>query len=205
MKSALSALFVASAVVVFPLSSRAVLITNTFDDYSDNGSGTAITNGYGGLAWTNIFALNTTLYTAQNGTNGWLNATVSASNVAYTTHGEIDFNVPGTDFIPRGVYLTAPMSGSLFINQSGFLRGQEVESFGLTISSNSPFFYNWFGFTQPLDRLIFSVESGQGPIALDNFSYTFTPSPVPEPSTMLLCAMGTLALCRALATKRLRE
>jgi len=44
--------------------------TITFDDLSDNGFGTAIVNGYQGLNWTNWFALNTPLFTAQAGPNG---------------------------------------------------------------------------------------------------------------------------------------
>ena len=88
-KTALATLFAAMSFAASTASARLI----TFDDLADNGGGTTISNGYSGLDWDNFNVLNT----ASLVPSGFVNGTVSSSNVAYNDQAS-----PATITSPTG-------------------------------------------------------------------------------------------------------
>jgi hypothetical protein len=184
----------------------------SFDDYTDNGSGTVITNGYQGLVWSNFSVLNTTLYANQNGTNGFLSATVSPPNVAYdTVPGAAEIDDPGSNFIFSSVEMTGvstnfPAFTFVGLVVQAFRNNDLIEQEYLAFGNSTP--VTMGDFTAAVDRVDFYVVSGgsqpyPATFAIDNLSYEFVAS-VPEPSSLLLCGMGVLFLLRFLRQKRMQ-
>jgi len=91
-RTALATLFAAMSFAASTASARLI----TFDDLADNGGGTAISNSYSGLDWDNFNVLNT----ASLIPSGFVNGTVSTSNVAYKDQAN-----PATITSPAGFNL----------------------------------------------------------------------------------------------------
>jgi hypothetical protein len=64
-------------------------------------------------------------------------------------------------------------------------------------------FYYASGWSNPIDRVVFTPNPGGKFFIMDNFDYTATSSSVPEPSTFLLfgAGLGGLAFLRRKAKK----
>ena len=113
-------------------SQSAAATTITFDDLSDNGSGTLIANGYQGLSWTNWFVLNTPALTLGSGSNGFAAGTVSPPNVAFNGSGD-DAIFSNDAFIFNGVYLTAAWRNGLQVTVTGKLLGATIDMVTLSL------------------------------------------------------------------------
>jgi hypothetical protein len=192
----------------------------TFDDLSETGSGAWFSfqyQGYQGLIWNNIQCFNAILYTnvlAQmhpnftNGLTGDYYGMVSASNVvrlvgipSSVPNSEIDS--PGTNFNFFSAYLTGEFNSNLNIEVQGFSGTDLLYDQTVVASATNAtlFTFNYLG----IDRLYFASFGGQpafgldapGGIVMDDFSFEF----VPEPSTVLLAALGALTLCAFLKRK----
>jgi hypothetical protein len=182
----------------------------TFDDIAhSNGDSTYITNGYQGLDWNNIATLNPILKLAQDGpspTNGlYYNGMVSASNVAFggfTSPTEI-YSV-SSNFNFLSVYMTGAWNSNLNVEVQGFggttlLYDQTVVLVGTTATQIA---FNYVD----IDRLVFNSYGGEealgidgGPIfVMDNFTFEF----IPEPSSLLLTALGAVTLWAFVRRKR---
>jgi hypothetical protein len=178
--------------------------TITFDDLSDNGFGTPITNGYQGLNWANFQVLNTPANALFFGTSGAQAGTVSPPNIAFDTNGDLavlGVSRPST-FTLNSFHLTAFYNDGLNVKIEGFSGGTTgtlLDDVTKTISSTASTLItlNWTG----IDTVSFFPSggthnpnySGAGTqFALDNL--TITPSVVPLPAALPLFATGLGAL-----------
>ena len=92
-----------------------------FDDLTDAGFGTPITNGYQGLNWTNWSVLNTAAFTSFFGPSGATPGTVSPPNVAFNpTGGEAIFS-QSSPFTLNSADLTAFWRDNLQVTVTGLL------------------------------------------------------------------------------------
>jgi hypothetical protein len=177
----------------------------TFDDLSETASGSFIANGYQGLDWSNVLALNGIL--SPNNypriTNGTYYGVVSPSNVAlaYST-AEIDS--PNASFNFLGAYLTGRWNSNLNIEVQGFRDTNLVYDQTVVASATNATLFT-FNFLD-IDQLTFNSSGGQAAFGIpdptafvmDNFTFEF----IPEPSSFLLAAFGAVSLVAVLRRKR---
>jgi hypothetical protein len=179
----------------------------TFDDLSETGSGSFLQNGYHGLNWNNFLCNNAILFANEFGLCGDYYGMVSASNVA-SCGSEIAS--PGTNFNFLSAYLTGVWRSNLSIEVQGFSGTNLLYDQIVVASATNPtlFAFNYLD----IDSLTFSSFGGQNAgfvvggglqgsgeqFAMDNLSFEF----VPEPSTVLLAALGALTLYASLKPKR---
>jgi hypothetical protein len=186
-------------------SQSATATTITFDDLTDNGSGTPIANGYQGLNWTNWFVLNTPAFTLVSGPNGFAAGTVSPPNVAFNGAGD-DAIFSDNTFTFNSVSLTAAWRNGLQVTITGKLLGVTTDMVTVSLSATTPRLeiLNWVG----IDEIDLSATGGvQDPmysgdgtqVAMDNLIVT-APIPTPEPSNLgiLIGALGGLAFAHRL-------
>jgi hypothetical protein len=176
----------------------------TFDDLPAPVVGTNIPNAYEGLSWSNFWVYNAILYTNVWPPNGYYYGMVSASNVAYDAYGtpsEID---SVTNFNFFSAYLTGAWNSNLNIEVEGFNGAQKIYDTIVIASATNPtlFTFNYFD----IDRLYFDSYGGEPAFAgidethfvMDNFIFEF----IPEPSSLLLTALGAVSLVAFLKRKR---
>lgn len=183
-----------SVVFIIGLGNVAQATTLNFDDLANPGINSQypylpVPNGYGGLNWDNFSYLD-----GKIGGIGYEKGTTSSPNVIFNLSGDpATVTSSGTfDFI--GADLTAAFDSQHIFNTDlkvvvqGFLGGVQKTSETVTVYNNAPnklYNFNFIG----IDSLKFTSQpsGAQAQFVLDDF--TFSPSPVPEPSEVL----GTLA------------
>ncbi len=203
-----------AALVVSGLSTSSQTVI-TFDDLSEEGSATLIASPYHGLIWSNISCNNAILETGvfarahgnqfTNGLSGNFYGMVSPSNVAVMVPNcEIDS--PGTEFSFVSAYLTGFMNSNLNIEVQGFRDSNLVydETKVVSATNTTLFTFNYLD----INRLYFISSGGEpafgfenedsGVFEMDNFMFEF----VPEPSSVLLTALGLMSLVAVLRRKR---
>ena len=208
--------FTALTLFLGPARSQTVV---TFDDLSENGSGAYFGyeyQGYEGLTWSNILCRNAILFTnvlpqyfpgaPANGLSGDYYGMVSPSNVAVLATGcEIDAR--GTNFNFLGAYLTGEWNSNLNVQLQGFRNGTLIYDTTVVVNATSPTRFA-FDFND-IDRLCFDSYGGQpafsginapGDTVMDNMTFDF----IPEPSSLLLTALGAVTLC-AVGVRRRRS
>ena len=186
---------------------RSFAILVTFDDFLDthNGGGTLITNKYQNLVWSNFAIGNAIIHTANNGPDGYFYGMLTVSNIITGAHGDpAEIDADGTNFNFFSAYLTGAWRSNLNVEVQGFRSGSLVYDTIVLASATSPtlFSFNYLN----VDRLYFSSSGGQYAgfssdglnFAMDNLTYEF----VPEPSSLLLTAVGALSLCPLFRRKR---
>jgi hypothetical protein len=210
-KLAMKIKFASLAVVVLALlvSSVIPVLSQTvvgFDDLSETASGSFIANGYNGLNWDNFLAVNAPLSAAKFGTNGVYYGMVSAPNVALSGGGgnAAEIDSPGTNFDFLSTYLTAGIRTNLNIEVEGFSGTNLIYDQTVVASVTNPtlFTFNYLN----INSVHFSSFGGEPELgtgvaenfAMDNFDFEF----VPEPSALLLAAMGGISLVALLRRKR---
>jgi|ERR1017187_9910671 hypothetical protein len=139
-----------------------------------------------------------------NGLTGNFYGMVSLSNVASMISGEIDS--PGTNFNFLSAYLTGFLNSNLNIEVQGFRGATSVFDTTVVASATNAtlFAFNYLN----IDRLDFTASGGQpafglvnsasSAIEMDNFTFEI----VPEPSALLLTAVGCVSLFAFLKRKR---
>jgi hypothetical protein len=210
MKTRLLTLSVASLTLFtfLPLSTSAQNLI-TFDDISLSTTGifvmAYIPSGYQGLDWVNFLALNVPNETRLYGTNGSYYGMVSASNVVFNSDGSpAEIDSPGGNFNFLSAYMTGMWRSNLNIEVQGFSGADLLYDQTVVASATNPtlFAFNYLD----IDRLTFNSFGGQSAgfpassgniFVMDNMSFAF----VPEPSTVLLAAVGALTLCAFLKRK----
>jgi hypothetical protein len=191
----------------------------TFDDLSENGSGAWFSSNYEGLTWENIACNNAILFTnvlptlfpgaPTNGLSGDYYGMVSASNVAemfgnndVNPNSEID---SATNFNFFSAYLTGTWNSNLNIEVQGFRGTNLVYDQTVVASATAPTLFT-FDFTD-INRLYFNsyggdpafgVQGGQAEFTMDNMTIEF----IPEPSSLLLTALGAVTLFALVKGKR---
>ena len=180
----------------------------TFDDLSVTSTGLAfasIPNGYQGLTWSNMSVLNAIRVTDASGTNGYLYGMISPPNVAYNGFGtpaEID---SATNFDFFSAYLTGAWNNNLNIEVEGFNGATLAYSNTVVASATNAtlFTVNYMD----IDRIYFNSFGGQDAgfgqgageeFVMDNLTFDF----IPEPSTLLLTALGVAALFTVVRRRR---
>jgi len=167
-------------------SSAAIL---TFEGLSDG----AIANGYGGLNWNNMYALNATIYQP----SGYKNGRVSGDNVAYNGFGTTATVTDGL-FTFDGAYFTGAWNDGLNIRIQGYAGATLLYDTTIVVNTSGPTYFN-AGY-QNIDKLVFDSFGGvDNPayvgggvhFAMDNFSINESSS-VPEPATLTMFGLGAL-------------
>lgn len=171
----------------------------TFDDISDNGYGTQISNGYHGLNWNNFYALNTPAYNP----SGYQNGTVSFNNVAFNGYGgTADILAASGTFTFTSAYLTGAWNDGLNIQVDGYQAGNLLFTQTVTVDSTSPTLFN-FNYAN-VDDVRFTSSGGTPHgyngggehFAMDNV--TVNAAAVPEASSVaglaLMSGAGLLGL-----------
>jgi hypothetical protein len=200
-----------SLLLVFPLLTLSTLRCQatvvTFDDLPLNSpAGIFIPAGYQGLVWSNFGCINGILNPTESPliTNGFYYGVVSMSNVAVNAGGqpaEIDST---TNFNFQSAYFTGGWHSNLNIEVQGFSGTNLVYDQTVVASATNPtlFTFNYLD----IDRLYFNSYGGDvafgydggAQFAMDNFEFEF----VPEPSSLLLTALGGVTLVAFLKRKR---
>jgi hypothetical protein len=178
----------------------------TFDDLNKTASGSFLTAPYQGLVWSNFGCLNAILSASMWGPDGTYYGMVSPSNVAINgnfpgTYAEIDS--PGTNFNFLSAYLTGAQRSNLDIQVDGFGGSTLLYNTTVVVSATSPTLFT-FDY-QDVNRLLFNSYGGQTAFfggeesfAMDNFTFEL----IPEPSSLLLAALGSVSLIAFLRRKR---
>lgn len=197
--------FLVSTVLVFLVISQVSATVVTFDDLSETASGSFLAGSYQGLNWTAVRpqngVLNPSLYPFV--TNGAYYGVVSLSNVAAVfAGGEIDSTSTNFNFL--STYLTGYWNSNLNIQVQGFRAGNLIyeETVVAAATQSTLFAFNYLN----IDRITFNPSGGQPAFGtlpdsifvMDNFTFEF----VPEPSTLVLAALGALTLRPFLKRKR---
>ena len=178
--------------MVFGLSCSAGAVVLTFDDI-DTGLGGMIVDGYGGLNWSEMFYLDSTLRE-----DGYAYGTVSEPYVAYNCQSRpATVSVSDGIFDFNGAYLTGAWNDGLNIEVKGFLGISQVYLRTVIVDTVSP---TWFDFNfLGIDTLSFNSFDGVNAEYLGGSGYhfvmdNFTFNEVPEPSTMILLSSGLIGL-----------
>lgn len=183
---------------------RATVVT--FDDLPVNTDTTSFIPGnYQGLIWSNLAVENAILSTNILGVTGYHYGMVSASNVTFNAFGNpVEIDSTGTNFNFLSTYLTGAWRSNLSIEVQGFSGATMLYGTTVVASATAPtlFAFNYLN----IDRLTIDPFGGQyagfggygNEFVMDNFTFEF----VPEPSTMLLAALGALTLWPLLKRRR---
>lgn len=156
----------------------------------------------GDFSWNNFNVLNTSTYQP----SGYVNGTVSGNYVAYNMFGNPASLSSFSSFVFNGAYFTGAWNNGLSITVNGFLNGVQTLSETFQVNTDAPL---WKSFGWTVDSLTFSTAGGVSAgfggsgnhFALDNFTYNEVLSPVPEPETYAMLAVG-LGLLGAFARRR---
>lgn len=163
----------------------------TFDDIGPD----SIANGYGGLNWSNMYALDTSTYTE----SGYTHGVVSGTNVAYNWFAQMGV-VSNNDFTFNGAYFTAAWNDGLTVLAEGFKDGVQQYSLSYVIDTLSP---TWLSFNfLNIDELRFSsfggvdhgYNGGGANFAMDNFTFNENVNAVPVPAAVWLFGTGLMGL-----------
>ncbi len=104
----------------------------TFDDLTDNGNGTAISNGYSGLDWDNFNVLNTVGLIP----SGFVNGTASFANIAFNDQANPTTISSSTGFNLLSGKFTGAWNDGLQIDAVAF-SSADIYSTSFTVNSTS--------------------------------------------------------------------
>jgi hypothetical protein len=179
----------------------------TFDDINTAlpGHVTNIPSGYQGLSWSNFNVVNAILEFNSGYRDGYYYGMVSPSNVAFNGLGHpAEIDSPGTNFNFLSTYLTGAWNSNLNIEVEGFNGTNLLYDQTVVASATNPtlFTFNYMD----IDRLYFDSYGGEPAFTpaseyefvMDNFTFEF----VPEPSSLLLAALGAVSLVVFLRRRR---
>lgn len=182
---------VASIGILLAAHANAELIT--FDNLSDGGEGTPISNGYAGLNWTNFNVLNTQL---DPDPAGYQNGVVSLPNVALNGGGHAASFSSAGEFTLTSAYVGAGWNDGLSVVVLGKLNGVQVDSTTLTVNTSGSTLemFNWSG----INEVDFSSSGGtpnpQFTSGAGTEFYLDNLSVVPEPTAGGILLVGTARL-----------
>lgn len=169
----------------------------TLLDFEGFDNKTALPNGYGGLNWSNMYAINGLNYA--QGNSGYRHGVVSGSNVAFNAWADMAVtSSSGLDFDFNGAYLTGAWNDGLNIKVEGFNDGVLLYTQTVIASwyAATYFTFDFMG----IDTLQFTSYGGTPVIAdgkhfaMDNFRFNEAPTNIPEPGTMSLIGLGLVGL-----------
>ena len=192
-------LWALGTLLVFCIRPASGVVLLTFDDLSDNGSGTSIPSNYHGLSWTNFGVVNAVLIQGKYPSNGFTDGMLSTSNVALNAFGNpAEIDSPGTTFSLLSAYVTGAWHSNMDFRVQGFLGGAAVYDETNVVAFVGPTLVEFDH--QAIDRAVFTSFGGDDAtpghlgfsevFAMDNLSIDI----IPEPSTWALLATGLVVL-----------
>ena len=180
-----------------------------------------VPSGYGGLTWTNFFALDSDYFRDPDGSpgvpGGYFNGVTSGTSLAFDPSGASASFGSATPFDLGTADLTAVWRDGLRVEVEGFLGGVEAFDRVVTLDATAPTAVDFGGVG--VDLVTFTPTGGTHHDGYDNGDGTnFTlddlaiapassapgviPAAVPEPASAVIAALGGLL---ALAFARLRR
>jgi hypothetical protein len=193
------------SLLTFPPAPPCLARVVTFDDLTGPRLDFIVPQGYQGLSWTNFSCLNSVVESNLFGLDGYVLGMVSASNVAFNGSGyPAEIDSPGTNFNFLSAYLTGAWNNNLNIEVRGYRDTNLVYDVTKVVSATSPTLFT-FDYLD-IDRLYFNSYGGEPAFGgssrlnfvVDNFEFEF----VPEPSSLLLTALGLVPLWAYLKRRR---
>ncbi len=169
-------------------------------------TGTFVPSSYQGLSWSNWAVVNAILRSNIFGyANGDNYGMVSASNVAFNAFGNPAEINSATDFDFLSAYLTGTWVSNLNIDVEGFNGTNLVYDQTVVASATNATLFT-FDYMD-IDRLYFVSFGGEPAFGdnngdnfvMDNLTFEF----IPEPSSLLLTALGGVSLIAFLKRKRM--
>lgn len=155
------------------------------------GNSYAVSDGYGGLNWDNVWVLDA----GKHHTNtGYGRGRTSGDHVAFNGYGW-SASAGGSAFDFNGLFLTSAWYNDNQVTLSGYNGGALTHSQTVTVDTAAP---SWFQFDFfDIDQLTISTSRGQ--VAFDDFTFNRGGTPVPEldpdhGTSALLLALGGLAV-----------
>lgn len=176
----------------------------TFDTLSGAGGGTAFSD-YGGLLWSNFFALNPDNSPNYNG-SGYSTGRVSTSNVAFNGSGDPATvkTSDGSNFLFNGGYFSAAWHTGLEVTLEGLIDGIVTRSTTIVVGIPAAGSAPRFDFDWTIDELRITSTGGQKAsndlagdgtqFVLDNFTINEQRNNVPEPGALALLGIGLAGL-----------
>ena len=173
-KTALATFFTALSFAASSASAQSI----SFDNLTDNGTGTAINNGYAGLNWDNFKVLNTTNFMP----SGFVNSTLSAPNVAYndqanpaTISSSTGFNLVDANF--AGAWNDGLQIDAIAFSNTTFYS----TTFTVNSTGTTDIAFNWNNITSVTFSSYSGTDAGYGPsgeqFVMDNLTISTTPIP----------------------------
>lgn len=186
----------------------ALATTIGFDDLLGGGVEYAsIDSPYAGLIWSNFSALDTTLYTADMGTNGYANGVVSLNNVGFAGYGMPSGFSASQPFTLTSYAIGAAWNNNMTITVQGWRNGVLVDTDTFLVSANGSVWRqpDWVG----IDTVLFAASGGTdagyrglgSQFYLDDIRLNELPIPEPSGASLLL---GSGAIGLALLVNRRR-
>jgi len=187
---------------------RAEAATLTFDDIDTSlfPNFIQISNGYGGLNWSNFYAVNVPLHVFRNGPSGYGYGVVSPDNVATNGFGLTAITSAADQFVSNSAYFTAAWNNGLSVSVDGYSNSLLVHHTTFIVVTTSPTLetFNW-----TLDQIVFSASSGTpagysssgSNFVMDDMVISEASRAVPFPAaawsgTLLLGALGAWSIRR---------
>jgi hypothetical protein len=173
-KTALATFFAALNIAAGTASAQLI----TFDDLADDGSGTAISNGYVGLNWDSFNVLKTTNLIP----SGFVNGTVSPHNIAFNDQGNSATISSSTGFNLVDAYFTGAWSNDLQIDVIAY-SNSGIQTTSFVVGSTTPKYivFGWNNITSVTFTSYGGTDAGYGPsgeqFVLDNLTVTAVPEP----------------------------
>lgn len=130
-----------------------------FDDLLGGGiEAAAIASPYAGFTWNNFNALDTVLYTADMGPNGYANGVASPRNVAYAGYGNAAGFSAGQSFLLSSYAIGAAWNNGMTITVQGWRNGILVDSDSFAVSATGAI-RRQAGWTN-IDTVTFTASGG---------------------------------------------
>jgi Autotransporter beta-domain len=147
--------FCLASIFAYPFFTSQAIAQNVSINFDDIPEG-AISNGYKNLDWNNFSILNSTTYSINP--SGYLNGTVSPSNVAYNAYANPAYFESTRAFTLRSAYITGAWNNGLQVTVTGYRNGSQAYTQTYTVNSTSPtqITFNWSN----LSKVNFSSAGG---------------------------------------------